>query len=152
MPTRHPSKPEVAPDEPTAPATAYAIERAAPRTDGSLLPNIHRVRLMPLGIEGSVVNISTRGVLILCAKNLRAGTALRVVFEGTGSPMTVPGQVVRSLVSNIGQRGELWYHVGIAFEEAIDLDAAVMTAERAGKEQGAPAERPASQCRFVNRW
>ena len=133
-----------------APASSYAIERVAPRTPGSLVPSIEKVRLLPIGVEASVVNISVRGVLISSPKKLGAGMAVRVVFEGAGAPPPASGKVARSLVSRIGQGGEVWYDVGIAFDHPIAFEsAATTTTSEAGD---APVESSPTVRQFVNRW
>jgi hypothetical protein len=149
---RHSSiSPDVAPAKEEAPASDYAMQRVAPRTAGSLVPGIEAVRLLPLGVEGSVVDISTRGALILCCKKLSAGMAARIVFLGTHPPKPVSGKVVRSLVSKIGQTGELWYHVGIAFNEPIEFESPT-SADRQIDESNSQPEQPPAPPKFVNRW
>jgi hypothetical protein len=133
------------------PSSAYAMQRVAPRTAGSLVPGIDTVRLLPLGVEGSVVDISTRGTLILCCKKLSAGMAARIVFVGSRPPKPVSGKVVRSLVSKIGQGGELWYHVGIAFNEPIEFESPA-SADRQIDDENRQSEQPATPPKFVNRW
>lgn len=133
-----------------ASASSYAIERVAPRTPGSLVPSIEKVRLLPIGVEASVVNISVRGVLISSPKKLGAGMAVRVVFEGAGAPPPASGKVARSLVSRIGQGGEVWYDVGIAFDHPIAFESSVTaTTSEAGD---APVESSPTVRPFVNRW
>ena len=129
---------------------AYPIQRIEPRTPGSLVPSIEGVRLLPQGIEGSIVNISRRGALILCDRKLGAGMRIRVMFEGTYAPPPIGGRIGRSLVSKIGQAGELWYQVGIAFDAPIDLDSRI--AERPTDEGGESAEEVSALPKFVNRW
>jgi hypothetical protein len=146
-----PSSPELVPDNAEAPTGGYAMVRAAPRTPGSLVPGIHTVRLLPLGVEGSVVDISTGGALILCCKKLNAGIAARVVFVGSSPPKPVSGKIVRSLVSKIGQDGQLWYQVGIAFNEPIEFESAA-TANRQIEEANEQPEHPPAAPKFVNRW
>lgn len=144
------TSPEFVPAREAAPAVEYAMQRVAPRTPGALVPGIDAVRLLPLGVEGSVIDISARGALILCSKKLSAGMAARVVFVGTHPPKPVSGKIVRSLVSKIGQAGELWYHVGIAFNEPIEF-ACPTSADHEDGANGQPDEPPA-QPKFVNRW
>jgi hypothetical protein len=146
-----PSSPELVPDNAEAPSAGYAMERVAPRTPGSLVPGIQAVRLLPLGVEGSVVDISTRGALILCCKKLNAGVAARIVFEGPCPPKPVSGKVVRSLVSKIGQAGELWYHVGIAFNEPIEFESPT-TGDRQIDAANDQSEHSPALAKFVNRW
>ena len=134
-------------------ADSYAIERVAPRAPGSLVPNIERVRLLPLGVEASIVDISVRGVLISCRKKLGAGMAIRVVFEGNGAPPPASGKVARSLVSRIGQGGEIWYDVGIAFDHPIDFESPATETPATTSEAGEPAaDTSPTVPKFVNRW
>jgi hypothetical protein len=146
-----PSPPELAPGQEDAPAGGYAMQRVAPRTAGALVPGIDAVRLLPLGVEGSIVDISTRGALILCCKKLNAGMAARIVFVGSAAPKPVSGKVVRSLVSKIGQSGELWYHVGIAFNEPIEFESPA-SVDRHTEEANGQLEQPETPPKFINRW
>ena len=149
---RHSStSPELMPASEEAPNSDYAMQRVAPRTAGSLVPGIDAVRLLPLGVEGSVVDISTRGALILCCKKLSAGMAARIVFLGTRPPKPVSGKVVRSLVSKIGQAGELWYHVGIAFNEPIEFESPASADRQTDVAREQPEQAQAAP-KFVNRW
>ena len=145
------TSPEFVPANEAAPTSEYAMQRVAPRTAGSLVPGIDAVRLLPLGVEGSVVDISTRGALILCCKKLSAGMAARIVFVGTHPPKPVSGKVVRSLVSKIGRAGELWYHVGIAFNEPIEFESPTSADPQVDETNGQPEQSPAPP-RFINRW
>jgi hypothetical protein len=160
-PSRTLSSSEPVADDHRPSANSYPVERVAPRTPGSLVPNIERVRLLPLGIDASVVNISVRGVLISCRKKLGAGMAIRIVFEGNGVPPPASGKVARSLVASIGQGGEIWYHVGIAFDQPIDFECpATQTPDTTSEPDKSPAESSAessADCsptvpKFVNRW
>jgi hypothetical protein len=147
------SSPEPAADDSRSPASNYPVERVAPRAPGSLVPNIERVRLLPLGVEGTIVNISVRGVLVSCRKKLGAGMAVRVVFEGNGVPPPASGKVARSLVASIGQGGEIWYHVGIAFDRPIDFEApAAQTTDTNSEPDKSPADSSPTVAKFVNRW
>lgn len=152
-PTRNLPSPEPMVGDSRRPASNYAIERVAPRTPGSLVPNIERVRLLPPGVEASVVNISVRGVLISCRKKLGAGMAVRVVFEGNGAPPPATGKVARSLVSSIGQGGEIWYHVGIAFDQPIQFEPpATETPVTTSETSESPVDNSPTVPKFVNRW
>jgi hypothetical protein len=150
MTHRHSSESVASMDESVESNDKYAMQRFAPRTDGALVPGIEGVRLLPLGVEGSIVNISPGGALILCSKKLNAGMAARIVFVGSRAPKPVSGKVVRSLVSKIGTGGELWYHVGISFNEPIEFDSP-STAERRVEETHDAPQEPARP-KFVNRW
>ena len=152
--TQRPSctPPEIVPnDEGFAPAGSYAMERVAPRTPGTQVPGIQSVRLLPLGVEGTIVDISTRGALILCCKKLGSGMEVRIVFEGPCPPEPTSGKIVRSLVTAMGPAGELWYHVGIAFNTPVEFQAAA-DADRRIDETGEPTEQSPTRPNFVNRW
>jgi len=156
-PSRSLSSPEPMADDSRQPASCYFIERVAPRAPGALVPNIERVRLLPLGVEGSIVNIWAGGVLVSCRKKLGAGMAIRVVFEGNGAPPPASGKVARSLVASIGQGGEIWYHVGIAFDQPIDFESpATQTTDTTSEADKSPADSSADSSptlpKFVNRW
>ena len=148
---QRPSPAELAPRTEDVPSGGYAMQRVAPRTAGALVPGIDAVRLLPLGVEGSVVDISTRGALILCCKKLNAGMAARIVFVGSAPPKPVSGKVVRSLVSKIGQAGELWYHVGIAFNEPIEFESPASVDRQTNEPNREPEQLPNAP-KFVNRW
>ena len=149
--TVSPSAPAADEQHPTV--NSYPVERVAPRTPGSLVPNIERVRLLPLGVEAAVVNISVRGVLISCRRKLGAGMTIRVVFEGNGVPPPATGKVARSLVASIGQGGEIWYHVGIAFDQPIDFESpATQTTVTTTEADQSPADNSPTVPKFVNRW
>lgn len=147
---RSSQSPEFVDENVGSPTSDYPIQRFAPRTDGSLVPGIEAVRLLPLGVEASVVNISARGALILCCKKLNAGMIARIVFVGACPPKPVSGKVVRSLVAKIGEKGELWYHVGIAFNEPIEFESPNSADRRIAEthEPSGYSVRP----KFVNRW
>jgi len=132
-------------------ASSYAFERVAPRAPGALVPHIERVRLLPLGVEASIVNISVNGVLVACRKKLGAGMAIRVVFEGNGVPPAASGKVARSLVASIGQGGEVWYHVGIAFDQPIDLESPE-TGTPGASASGESSPDNSTVPKFINRW
>lgn len=148
---RSASPPETLPDKPHTRAGGYAMERVAPRTPGSLVPGIQRVRLLPLGIEGTIVDISTRGALILCSRKLGSGMEVRVIFEGTSPPKPASGRIVRSLVSAMGRGGELWYHVGISFDAPIEFES-ISGAQRQLDEPSEQPDPSPIQPKFVNRW
>src|SRR5687768_10683699 len=149
-PSQSLSSPEPGAADTHSPGSNYPVERVAPRAPGSLVPNIERVRLLPLGIEGSIVNISVRGVLVSCRKKLGAGMAVRVVFEGNGVPPPASGKVARSLVASIGRGGEIWYHVGIAFDQPIDFESpATQATDTTGEPDKAPADSSPTVPQFV---
>jgi hypothetical protein len=95
------------------------------------------------------VNISTSGVLVECAAKPRPGSAVTVHFGGSFMPASVRGRVARTMVASLGRDGVLHYMIGIAFDEAIDLDSQLA--------EPAPAPPPADTApkvvsRLQNRW
>ena len=68
------------------------------------------------------------GILAECVSRLRLGTAVTAVFDGTFSPSTIEGRVARSSVANVSKKGVLQYHIGIAFNKPIVLEAAAVAA------------------------
>jgi hypothetical protein len=86
------------------------------------VPAITGLRFSPHGVEATLINISTSGILVECGERLKAGSAVTVVFEGTFSPRTAEGRVARNSVSAMGRDGRLRYHVGLAFTKEIPLE------------------------------
>jgi hypothetical protein len=118
--------------------TNTSIEnRSAARYSAALVPSIAAVRISPHGADATLLNISTRGVLVECTSRFRLGTAVTVVFEGTFSPSSVAGRVARISVSTMSANGVLRYHVGVEFGAPIALPIGV--GAPAG---GAAAQRP----------
>jgi len=114
------------------------------------VPSITGVRLKPFGVDAVLMNISASGVLVECARGLRLGTAVTVLFDGTFPTPLIEGRVARSTVATMATNGGLRYHVGITFQTRIALEmpaAAIVEPESAPVDQS-PAGRPA----LVNRW
>ena len=86
------------------------------------MPEITGLRFSPHGVEATLINISTSGILVECGERLKAGSAVTVVFEGTFTPRTAEGRVARHSVSAMGRDGRLRYHVGLAFTKDIPLE------------------------------
>jgi len=108
-----------------APEATVTVEgRSAPRLPASAVPSIKGVRLSPHGTEATLMNISASGILVECVSRLRLGTAVTTVFDGTFSPSTIEGRVARSSVANVSKKGVLQYHIGIAFNKPIVIEAA----------------------------
>jgi hypothetical protein len=101
---------------------ATAERRAATRHPATGMPAITGVHLSPGGGEASLVNISSTGALVRCPTKLLPGTAVTMTFDGTFSPSTIKGKVVRCFVADIGRPAGLAYHIGIAFNVAIQLE------------------------------
>ena len=119
----------VSPVAAAAPEATVTVEgRSAPRLPASAVPGIKGVRLSPHGTEATLMNISASGILVECVSRLRLGTAVTAVFDGTFSPSTIEGRVARSSVANVSKKGVLQYHIGIAFNKPIVLEAAPVAA------------------------
>ena len=101
---------------------ATAERRAATRHPGSGMASITGVHLSPGGGEAWLVNISTTGALVRCPTKLVPGTAVTVTFDGTFSPSSIKGRVVRCFVADICRPSGLAYHIGINFNQAIRLE------------------------------
>jgi PilZ domain-containing protein len=114
------------------------------------VPSITGVRLKPFGVDAALLNISASGVLVECARGLRLGTAVTVVFDGTFPTPLVEGRVARSTVATMATNGSLRYHVGITFQTriALELPAAAIAEPESAPADQAPAGGPA----LVNRW
>ena len=102
--------------------SATAERRAATRHPASGMSSITGVHLSPGGGEASLVNISSTGALVRCPTKLLPGTAVTITFDGTFSPSTIKGKVVRCFVADICRPAGLAYHIGINFNLAIQLD------------------------------
>jgi hypothetical protein len=131
----------VSPVAAAAPDATVTVEgRSAPRLPASAVPGIKGVRLSPHGTEATLMNISASGILVECVSRLRLGTAVTAVFDGTFSPATIEGRVARSSVANVSKKGVLQYHIGIAFNKPIVLEASpVAAAIRQPEAPAAPA-------------
>ena len=134
----------VSPVAAAAPEATVTVEgRSAPRLPASAVPGIKGVRLSPHGTEATLMNISASGILVECVSRLRLGTAVTTVFDGTFSPATIEGRVARSSVANVSKKGVLQYHIGIAFNKPIVLQAAPVAA--AIRQPEAPAASAAPE-------
>jgi hypothetical protein len=134
----------VSPVAAAAPEATVTVEgRSAPRLPASAVPGIKGVRLSPHGTEATLMNISASGILVECVSRLRLGTAVTTVFDGTFSPATIEGRVARSSVANVSKKGVLQYHIGIAFNKPIVLEAAPVAA--AIRQPEAPAASAAPE-------
>ena len=122
--------------------------RTATRHPASVMSAITGVHVSPGGGEASLVNISSTGALVRCATKLLPGTPVTLVFDGTFTPASIKGRVVRCLVADIGRPAGLSYHIGIAFNEGITLaEDPVETLQPA-----ATIPSPAAAPVLVNRW
>lgn len=107
---------------PPRPLTTLPEQRSAIRIPAANVPSIEGVRISPGDLPSTLVNISTSGVLVECAFKPRPGSAVTVNFVGGFTPASVRGRVARTIVASLGKDGVLHYMIGIAFDEAIELD------------------------------
>ena len=128
---------------------ATAERRAAPRQPGTGISSITGVHLSPGGGEATLVNLSSTGALVRCPTKLLPGTAVTITFDGTFSPSTIKGRVMRCFVADICRPAGLAYHIGINFNVSIQLD------EREPVEDSNPdgaIPPPPVEPVLVNRW
>jgi hypothetical protein len=92
------------------------------RRAAAAMPNITGIQLLPHGMEASLVNISTTGLLAQSAARLPVGSAVKIVFAGGFVPTSVQGRVARCEVAAMGRDGLLRYHLAIEFDGVISLD------------------------------
>jgi hypothetical protein len=114
-------------------------DRVARRYPASAFPGIKEVRLTPLEVAATLVNLSATGILVECANRPPLGGLLTVHFAGTFVPATIPARVVRCEVTGIAADGSLRYHLGLAFSERIALPEEL---EADGDAQATPAAIP----------
>ena len=103
------------------PAGQTEAHGAPRRRPASAMPSITGLRISPPGIGATLVDISTNGLLADSGVAPRIGQAVEVTFEGTFSPATAAGQVVRSAIAAMAPGG-IRYHVAVAFTTPIVLD------------------------------
>lgn len=126
--------------------------RTARRLPASRVPSITGVRLSPHGAETTLINISAHGLLVESDRRLKPQSDVKVLFDGTFEPSSVPSRIVRCAVAGIGQDGTLRYNVGIAFTGPIELDeASAPVARRPEAPRPGPAPAPPSTV-LRNRW
>jgi hypothetical protein len=130
-----------------APADALAEKRAALRHPASLVPAITGVHLSPFGGPASLVNISTSGALVNCNTKLVPGTKTTVIFDGTFTPSSIVGTVVRCTVSHINAGGSLSYEIGIAFDQEVTINE-----DREETPSSPTTQPPIVPSKLVNRW
>ena len=134
---------------PPRPHTSAPEQRSASRIPAARVPSIQAVRISPGDSTCTLVNISTSGLLVECTSKPRPGSAVTVNFVGSFTPALVKGRVARTMVASLGKDGVLHYMVGIAFDQAIELDEHLADPEPATP----PAETaPRVASRLQNRW
>jgi hypothetical protein len=126
------------------------------RFAASQAPEITGVRLTPIGVDATLVNISSSGVLVECGTRVGPRTAVTVSFAGTFTPASVDGRVARCVVAGIGKDSAIRYHVGIAFNHTILFDADQTHAQHdpppANPTPSPAAVRPTVPPEVRNRW
>ena len=98
-------------------------EQPARRHPALAFPGIRGVRLAPIGADATLVNLSASGVLVECASRAVPGQPVTVQFDGTFSPATIESRVIRCQVKGIAADGTLRFHIGLAFNKRIALQA-----------------------------
>lgn len=152
--------PSVVPPAASAPSAPVAVDasalvglatenRQAPRWPAAQFPLISGLRFSPHGIGAKLVNMSQTGLLAECGVRLKPAAAVTIMFDGTFSPATVEGRVVRCSVAAMGRDGRLQYHVGIAFEAPIALGVPAPASVVAAR---VSASGPAVVSPVRNRW
>jgi hypothetical protein len=96
-------------------------ERPPRRYPASAFPEIQGIRMGMLGGLAALVNLSKTGVLVESSTRLVPGTTLTLFFKGAFTPASMESRVVRIEVAGIAQDGSLRFHVGLAFNSAIEL-------------------------------
>ena len=96
-------------------------ERVPRRRPASEFPEITGIRLSPVGVGATLLNLSPTGVLVECASRVVPGTTLTVLFDGTFLPASAEGRVIRCEVTGIAADGALRFHLGLAFSTRIPL-------------------------------
>jgi hypothetical protein len=122
------------------------------RRPASAVPSITGLRISPPGFKAALVNISSSGLVAEWGLALKIGQAVTVAFEGTVTPQSVGGLVVRSSIASTTSAG-LRYHVAVAFTSPIAFEdqAAHATEAETAQASAAASDRVASDD-VVNRW
>ena len=126
---------------------AVASRRAHLRYPASAFPSIAGVRLSP-GEEVTLLNLSSSGMAVECARTFAAGSKVTVIFEGSFSPAQIRARVVRCTVSRI-QGGALQFASALAFEGRLGLSAEPADKPAAVKDSAAEDSEDGS---VQNRW
>jgi hypothetical protein len=111
------------------------------------------VKLIPGGVV-DLINLSETGALVEGRSRLAVGASVTLSIGGE-SPRKVAGRVVRCNVSAIHRDSTMSYQIGLAFQEAVAIDAIVDTAPAAAPAPVAPppvAARPPEVEELVNEW
>jgi hypothetical protein len=138
---------------------AVVEKRRAARIAAALLPSITGLRLSPCGGKTLLVNLSGSGAAVKSDTKQLLGTVVTMNLEGTFSPSSIKGKVVRCGVTAIDS-GVIWYQLGILFNDPISIEQHVGHVERVEHVEPVaqaepvwapppPLEAPA---RLSNRW
>ena len=140
---------------PSSPPTTVD-DATAPRLPASAVPSITGLRIKPHGADATLVNISQTGLLAECRERIQPGSNVTLAIEGTFTPQSISGRVVRNSVSSLGADGRLRYHIAIGFNQRIPLvDESPPAAEAASPEEPAastPVEPAVPAVPLRNRW
>jgi hypothetical protein len=104
-----------------SPPPTTADDAIAPRLPASAVPSITGLRIKPHGADATLVNISQTGLLAECRERIQPGSNVTLAIEGTFTPQSIAGRVVRNSVSSLGADGRLRYHIAIGFNQRIPL-------------------------------
>ena len=128
---------------PSSPPTT-ADDTVAPRLPASSVPSITGLRIKPHGADATLVNISQTGLLAECRERIQPGSNVTLAIEGTFTPQSIGGRVVRNSVSSLGADGRLRYHIAIGFNQRIPL-----VDEAPPVEAAAPSAEPTASTPIV---
>ena len=134
------------------PADPPVENRAARRFAAALVPSITGLRLSPHGIDARLVNISATGLLAECGMRLKVGSAVALSLEGTFTPSSKAGRVVRCAVAAMSSNGGLLYHVGVHFDAPIALNEPTGVANTKTIPEPVPSEPAPVHVVVRNRW
>jgi hypothetical protein len=139
-----------------------ADDTVAPRLPASAVPSITGLRIKPHGADATLVNISQTGLLAECRERIQPGSNVTLAIEGTFTPQSIAGRVVRNSVSSLGADGRLRYHIAIGFNQRIPLEdegppvemapPSVDPAESTSIDPAAPAVPAVPPVQLRNRW
>jgi hypothetical protein len=117
--------------DPARPAGRDTARRVA----GSEITTGGEVKLQPGGVV-DLVNLSETGALVETRNRLAVGATVTLLIGGA-RPQRLAGRIVRCQVCAIHRDSTMSYQLGIAFNQAAQLEVAADAA--AGVEAGAPA-------------
>ncbi len=95
--------------------------RGAARRPAAKCPWITGIRLQPIDVAATLVDISWTGARVSCGVPLKPGSNVTVVLQGTLAPKCVHGRVARYEVGGIGEDHQILYIIGIVFDDPLIL-------------------------------